>query len=457
MSEFEIVEEEKKKPNQKQIVMEYLKSTESIIHHKGKTYKYVENKYVEQTEMHLDVRRWLMGKNHPHNTNFVMNMIADIQAIARTHAKEFKTMPFYIGGDDFPSQIIAYKNGLLDIDKYLTGDNTLIPHTAYWVSTVCLPYEFLPDAVCPKWHDFLSEVFEDDTGRISLFQEWCGYCLLPDTSQHKLLCKIGPPRAGKGTTDRIQQALLGSDNTTGYNLHYLADKFGLVRLIGKYVAFVGEINLANSRDKYRILETLNSIVGEDEVLIDEKYSSPQSMRLPTRFNLSCNEMPSFVDPSGALAERLLLLNFNRSFAGKEDRELDSKLLTEISGICNWALAGLTRLRRNGKFSDTEDLAKTRTEFRRDNSHAYAYLMDCCQINAGLNPGNLDDIPVSEDTILVRVSDLEDSYHEWCQLNHQQNNFGWFCRNLKTMMPNLQVERSTVNGKRIRIYHGLGLV
>ena len=206
-------------------------------------------------------------------------------------------------------------------------------------------------------------MFDGDVARIQLLQEWFGYTLLPDVRHHKMLVKMGPPRAGKGTTDRVHEGMLGSENTTGFSLYSLADKFGLRRLLGRHVAFVGKVTLAGE-GKPRILETLNAITGGDPVPIEEKYN-PQcvSVTLPTRFSISCNEMPSFVDPSGTLSARLLVLNYNKSFVGREDRGLVERLLAELPGINRWALDGLRRLRANGRFTETDD-ARTRQSIGR---------------------------------------------------------------------------------------------
>ena len=287
-------------------------------------YRYDGTRYVAEKQLCHKVRQWLIQKSHPHNNHVVSNVVGCIQAMRLADDARYPSMPFFNGKkEDFPANVIAYKNGLLDVDAWLLNENvTLLPHTPRWISTVCLPYCFDPSAKCPLWEQTIGEVFDGDPLRIGLLQEWLGYTLLPDTSYHKLLIKVGPPRAFKGTSDKIHEALLGSDNTTAYNLHSLAERFGLGRLVGKQVAFVGEINLADAREKVRILETLNSIVGQDPQSIESKGKNEcLSIVLPTRFSLSCNEMPSFHDTCGALHSRLLVLPFDNSFVGREDREL----------------------------------------------------------------------------------------------------------------------------------------
>ncbi len=429
--------------------------------YRERQYVFDGTRYVEDHELADKVRRFLVDNKQNASNNIVGNVVPIIGALVYRDSGKYPSMPFYFGDDPAfppPQNIIAFRNGLLDLERYFVGDCNLVPHTWKWASTVCLPHEFNPTAQCPLWENFLDEVFEGDKDRGLLLQEWFGYCLTHDTSQHKLMVKVGPPRAGKGTTDRILEALLGEENCAGFNLHSLADKFGLRKLVGKLVAFVGEVNLANSRDKYRILEALNSIVGEDKVDVEEKFAvEGQSQRLPTRFNISCNEMPNFVDPSGALSARLLILNYERSFEGKEDRGLTGRLLGEVSGINNWALQGYARLRRNGTFTIPTASKTLVNEFRRENSNAFAFLQDCLIVEKRLDPGNLNNVRFTDKPLSVRRSDLEKSYLDWCNGSSiEKRNEQWLYRNLKTILPKLETKRPRLPTGQETVYYGVGL-
>lgn len=411
-------------------------------------YVYDGTRYLEVESLPHMIRTFLKKAGLPQSNHLVGNVTPIVENFAYRAAHDYGPMPFYVGNDPkFPSHrnIIAYRNGILDLEKYRAGDRTLLAHTSKWISTFCLPYQFDPKAACPKWLAFLCEVFEGDQQRSDLLQEWFGYSLTADISQHKALVKLGPPRAGKGTTDAVLRAVVGEDHTTGFNLHYLADKFGPRRLEGKLVAFVGEVNLANSREKYRILETWNSIVGGDAVPIERKNKDESpSVVLPTRFSISCNEMPSFVDPTGALAARLLILNYDKSFLGREDRSLTDKLLSEIVGISNWALEGYCRLRTNGRFTEPTKAKELLTGFRRENSHLFAFMQDCLVVNKTLDPGNLDGVGIVEHDVKVNSADLEQAYKSWCLSHSYEPNFAWMGRSLRALLPKLLSKRKRVS-------------
>lgn len=64
-----------------------------------------------------------------------------------------------------------------------------------------------------------------------------------------------------------------------------------------------------------------------------------SLKILAKMVLVANKHPKFLDGSGALADRELVLVFESSFAKVKDTELVNTLRIELSGIANWALGG----------------------------------------------------------------------------------------------------------------------
>src|SRR6185437_12792759 len=362
-------------------------------------YKYDGTRYVLTEDLNHDVRKYLRKKRVGQSNALIGNVVPIIQNLVHKSRDERGEMPFY-GGKDAqfpdPKDVIAFKNGLLDVAAYLNGSVRLLSHTPLFYNTVCLPFSFDPDAACPQWLAFLDQVLEADPERITLLQQWFGYCLTNDLSQHKFMVMYGVPRAGKGTIQRVLEHIVGKENSIGFSLYSLADKFGTSKLLGKPVAFVGEVNLSGTSPKVRIMEQLNSIVGCDPVDIEQKYNpEPMSCRLPTRFMVACNPLPVFHDPSGATAARMLLIHFKKSFQGREDRDLERRLLNEAAGIYNWALAGYRSLRQKGRFIEPRQTKIALNEYRRESSETFAFMQDALVIESHLNPGNLDGISTSD--------------------------------------------------------------
>ena len=241
---------------------------------------------------------------------------------------------------------ILFANGVLDLETGVMGE-----HSKYLYSTILLPYDYSPVAAAPAWMNFLAQVFDGDAERIALLQEWMGYLLSPGYRHHKIMLLLGPKRCGKGTIGRVIHHLVGDTNFTGGSLSSFARDSFLDGLRTKPVLFIGDAakkvpgGLVN-----QVIERVKSISGNDAVDFDRKYLSSLSETLPTRITIAANGVPNLFDDSGALAGRMMILPFNRSFYGHEDLGLIDRLLPEMPGIAVWALEGLRRLSQRGAFT-----------------------------------------------------------------------------------------------------------
>ena len=434
------------------IARDFLKSENkrgiTYIWHHNTMYRREPTRYVVEHHLADRLRRWMHNTNAGASNNTIGNVIPNIHTIRWLDHMEGQDMPFYVGEEEFPSEVIVFNNGILDLRKYMAGEVSVLKHTPRWISTVCLPYCFDENAPCPTWRKFLGEVF-DDQRRVDLLQEWMGYCMTTDISYQKMLVMVGPPRAGKGTISSVLGGLVGQENSTGYSMLAFGERFGLSTLVGKNCAFIGEVDLRQEFSKNRILEKMNSVIGADPQMIERKGENfMPSVVLPTRFTIATNEMPSFLDASGALAARMLVLEFTKSFVGKEDKMLLSKLLAELPGIATWALEGLRRLRMNEKFTNDDAAVDA---VRRKNSDAYAFLCDCLIVHRSYDAGNLEKVEFTDTWERVPVPHVRKRYENWCASKDKQQNFQWLARDLQTILPTFG------RGPRRRMADGMGSV
>lgn len=178
-----------------------------------------------------------------------------------------------------------------------------------------------------------------------------------------------------------------------------------------------------------------------------------SLVLPTRLIVACNEMPSFYETTGALSSRLLLLKYNKSFAGREDYGLKARLRGELPGICNWALRGLARLRSNGRFTMPETTQRAVNEFKRTNSPTLAFIQDCLRVENRLNPGNLSGVELTDDPLSAKKGTIQTVYRDWCEEQGLDlSAWNWFWKRMKTCLPALE-DKGRGDQKT---YYGIGL-
>lgn len=425
----------------------------------GRTYLYAGCRYAECDELPMKVREFFKDNGWSQSNNVVGNVVPIIQSYVWKDVTQVGPMPFW-NGDDRPfastENVIAFANGLMD----LGNPSELIPHTPKWCSTVCLPFAYDPAATCPAWEKFLAEVFEEDQDRVALVQEFFGYCLSSDTSLQKALILVGKPRSGKATIQRVLGALIGPDNSTGYSLERLATEFGPSALVNMAVALVGEVELSANPQRAKIVEVLKSIIGEDSISINTKYESKfPSLRLPTRFVIASNSVPRLLDASGALAHRFLFVPFEMSFVGREDIHLEEKLLAELPGIANWALAGLKRLREaGGRFTLGDGHRKLASQYAADTSPIMAWVRSEMVVHRRADPGDLPPECLTSANVSIGKSDAYERYVLWCEGHDiEPTRPAWFGRDLKTLIPKLQEGRDTkADGSRPMIYRGIGV-
>lgn len=302
----------------------------------------------------------------------------------------------------FPSQapdLMFFKNGVLSLSK--PGQSLCKPDRRH-VNRMVLDYDYDENARCPHFMRFLDASLPSPDDQ-RLLQEWFGYCLTAETKYQKMMVLIGASRSGKGTLARLMENLIGGGelgHCVAATLRTISRRFGLYPLLGKKAAILADQQDLKVDEMPGAKEALLSIVGCDTMSVECKFEKmPTSVKLSTKITLLCNNFPSLIDNSNALINRLLLIEFKHSFAGKEDVTLDEKLNSERSGIFNWALEGLQRLTKNKAFS-CNNVESVKAAVIDATNPVAAF----CRDNIASEPG-----------ATVAVHDIYERYKIWCNL------------------------------------------
>jgi putative DNA primase/helicase len=254
---------------------------------------------------------------------------------------------------------------------------------------------------------------------------------------------VGPTRGGKGAIARILGALVGAPNVAGPTLNSLSGDFGLAPLIGKSLAVVADMRIAG-RDTNVVVERLLSISGEDTLTVNRKYRDQWTGKLSARFHIISNELPKLGDASAAIIGRFIMLVTSRSWLGKEDRDLEPELQTELPGILNWALDGLLRLvvTNGNRFTHVEAGIEALGVMRDLASPVAAFVRDECE--TGPDKG-------------IAVDAIYSAYRQWCDENgHSKLSKQTFGRNLRAAFSQVRMKRPREGESRVRTYEGIAL-
>jgi P4 family phage/plasmid primase-like protien len=265
--------------------------------------------------------------------------------------------------DDPHRSYVAMNNGLLDIAALLRNDPCpLIPHDDRWFSTVCLPYDFVPDAECPKWLEHLTRVLGEDKQLCRVLQEWFGLMLVADTSYQVFFIATGDGGNGKSATTNAMEAMLGAQNVSSVSMSQLSGPYALHTMIGKLA------NISNeTADSNKVAEDrLRTIATGDPMTVERKHlPALEAVKLTARMTYLANRLPTFTDRTGAIWRRLILMPFRATISkeervpGRDQRGFWAKS-GELPGIFLWAVEGLRRLRAQGHFTESDACAKRKS-------------------------------------------------------------------------------------------------
>lgn len=331
---------------------------------------------------------------------------------------------------------IATTNGVLRL-----RGRVLENHDPSRFNLTALPFAYDPEAGCPNWLSFLDQVLPGDRQAQDFLAEWFGYVLSGRTNQQKMAALIGKRRSGKGTVARVLGAMVGQEATAGLDLNLAAGTFGIENLIGRSLAISGDVRW-QSKNIGDAVPILLGVIGEDVITIHRKNRMAWTGKLGVRFMLMSNETPTFSDRSGALGGRMVYVKFDQSFYGREDIGLTEKLLEELPGILNWALNGLDRLDRRGRFTEPASGQAEADSVRRLSDPIGAFIEDWCEVGP--------DESISLDHLYLK-------YRNWCESEGRTKDSTTkeiFSRDLRGKVEGLTVKRTREAGHQVRMLYGI---
>lgn len=298
---------------------------------------------------------------------------------------------------------INLQNGLLNTDTI-----KLERHRSDLFLTSQLPFAFDPKARCPTFINFLSSVLVDENGKtdpdlMALVSEAVGYSLTLDTSRRVSFWLVGESGSGKSTLIDVLIALAGTSGHTTIDLDQLGkDNYQLAEVAGKRLITFTEPDsrgvLSDSHYK--------RLVSQDVISARQIYGKAFRFVPVGKLWGAMNETPRVVDRSDAVFNRVIIIPMPRVIPEHmKDLNLKAKLEAELPGIFNWALMGLTRLRKQGHFTKAAASVSAREDYKLENDIEAAFIADW------VRRGDDDDT--------VRANRLYDAYSIWCKRNGSQ--------------------------------------
>lgn len=256
--------------------------------------------------------------------------------------------------------------------------------------------------------------------------------------EQKFLLCVGEGANGKGVLFDVIQALVGVENCSQVPISRFGDRFALYSTIGKVANFTNESSHILEDEAETILK---SYVAGDKLTIDRKFREPVTVSPTSKLLIATNSLPRFSDKTHAVWRRILLVPFDLIIQEKyQVKDKAEQLKTELSGILNWALAGLDRLTEQG-FTIPEGQKELMEDYRRDADPARAFLLDNYEQSL-----NGECVPCKE---------VYNTYKRFCEENGcYAMNERTFGQNVRRIFPDVKRRYRGPRNCREYVYEGL---
>ncbi len=264
---------------------------------------------------------------------------------------------------------LPVQNGYLHIDL-VSGDMTLTEPDPALGMTYVIPCRFDPHAQAPRFERFLQQVLPDQATR-DYVRAYAGYTLLYDCRFQIAIFFLGSGSNGKSTFAQIIAALHHREQCVAMKLGTL-DGFGLSQLVDATLVVVDET-------PQRINEqAIKTLISGGLTQADRKYMPPIRFYPHAKWILCGNNLPAISDHSHGFWRRLPIVPFTQRFSPSEQDPMLAEVIIreELSGVLTWAIEGLIRVLRDGKFPvESQEMANAKHAGQTESNSVLAWWND----------------------------------------------------------------------------------
>lgn len=323
----------------------------------------------------------------------------------KTMVEDAKSVyPITMSAFDSNKFLFNLENGTLDLNTL-----TFKPHDPNDFITKISHIDYDPEAVCPRWIQFVDEVMEGKEAVARYLQKAIGYSLTGDTSLECLFIMFGPTtRNGKTTTIETILRVMGEYGRSAKPDMLATNYFrgqsngssdDVARLAG--ARFVG---ISEMEQKLTINASLTKqLTGNGSITARFLYEGYFEFHLQAKIFIDTNHLPNVTDQTLFESGRLKIIPFTRHF---EDHEQDKTLKTtlmapeNLSGILNWAIEGYKLYKLEG-LPEPDEVKAATEQYKVDSDRTAQFMSQCLRHEKG-----------SE----LKSTAVYTRYKDWCSEN-----------------------------------------
>ena len=270
---------------------------------------------------------------------------------------------------------------------------------------------YKPQDDCLRWKQFLQEIFNHDQELIDYIQRAVGYTLTGDAKEQAFFLLYGSGANGKSTFLKVLEKLMGEYGIAASSSTFIEQKNEGINNDVARMAGARFVKAIETKEFGRFnIERMKALTGGESITARFLYAENFDFTPIAKFWMATNHLPEVRDITNSFGRRQHEIPFEVIFPdADQDKELDEKLFSEISGILNWALEGCLLYRAQG-LTRPAAVIKATEEYRAASDTLEQFLQERTE---------------SLLTAWTKASSLYKAYSEWCEKNgthyHPVNN------------------------------------
>ena len=239
-------------------------------------------------------------------------------------------------------------------------------------------------ATCPRWEQFLRELFPRDVELVRYVQRAVGCSLTGLTTEQVWWLLHGSGANGKSTFLNVVRHVLGAySRTIPFSTILLPERSipdDLAGLPGVRFVFASE-----AIEEHRLNEArIKALTGGDRVATRHLYGLWFEFTPQLKLWLCCNHLPTVRDSSHGFWRRVHVIPFTQRFVGaSRDQGLERALIEEASGILRWMVRGALDWRTNG-LQPPDCVVQATEQYQEESDHLSDFLAERCEQRAELS-------------------------------------------------------------------------
>jgi putative DNA primase/helicase len=268
--------------------------------------------------------------------------------------------------------LLGAPNGVVDLRA---GD--LRPGKAEDRITMSTGVDFNPSAECPRWEQFLMEIF-DDAELIDWLWRVLGYSIIGETIEQIFMVGCGEGSNGKS---RFLEAICNALGDYAYYAPFATFSLpapsatnDLAALEHRRFVTSSETNIGTRLN----IERIKAISGGDKMTARLLYQEFDTYQPHLKLWLFVNHLPDVNDDTIATWRRVRLIPFSKTFIKEaEDKRLGDKLKAEAEGVLAWLVRGCLEWQNRGLTPVPECVRAATGEYRRETDTLISFITDRC--------------------------------------------------------------------------------